>query len=297
MSTLTTTPSRLPRYKRAQREVSFALTERDLDILRLVESFRLATSAHIEALVDGSNQGILRRLQKLFQVGFLDRLLPPRNDGGGSTKMIYAITNRGIRELHKAGLIGEPTKTDWNAQNRDLGDLFIPHALLVSHFRAVLTAACQAHPGLELLFWKEGREIQDSIEVALENGYTRVRVAPDAFFALRDAKGRFHFNFEADRNTMTVKRFTLKLKAYAAYWRERKHEERFGKYFRVLTVTTSVVHQANLLASAKEADEVRELGRMFLFTHEQKLSLDNPESIFENIWTTPACKEPHSILR
>ena len=144
-----------PPLPAAPREVHFALTPRDLEILQIVESFRLLTSAHIEALVRGSNQGILRRLQKLFHGGYVDRLPPPRNDGGGSAKMIYAITNRGFRELQKAGLIEDRTKTDWNAQNRDLGDLFIPHTLLVSHFRAVLEAACRARPGLELLFWKE----------------------------------------------------------------------------------------------------------------------------------------------
>jgi hypothetical protein len=51
-----------------------------------------------------------------------------------------------------------------------------------------------------------------------------------------------YFFLEADRGTMTLKRFTLKLKGYAAYWREKKHEDRFGiRYFRVHIVTMSAV--------------------------------------------------------
>ncbi len=51
-----------------------------------------------------------------------------------------------------------------------------------------------------------------------------------------------YFFLEADRGTMTLKRFTLKLKGYAAYWGEKKHEDRFGiRYFRVHIVTMSAV--------------------------------------------------------
>ena len=48
---------------------------------------------------------------------------------------------------------------------------------------------------------------------------------------------------------------------------------------------------------AAEADEnVRALGRLFLFTTEDALRLDRPESAIENIWTIPGSKEMHAIL-
>src|SRR5690349_3485163 len=59
-------PKRLRRFKRSPNEVSFLLTPRDLEILRTLKSFRLMDSAHIQALAEGSDQSILRRLQKLF---------------------------------------------------------------------------------------------------------------------------------------------------------------------------------------------------------------------------------------
>jgi DNA-binding PadR family transcriptional regulator len=293
----TLTPTRLPRYKRVQREVDFALTPRDLEILALVESFRLATSAHIASLTRGSNQGILRRLQKLYHAGFLDRLRPDRTSDGGSAKMVYAVTNKGIRELQKRGFVKEPTKTDWNYKNRSLDTLYMRHTLLIAHIRAVLTAACASHPDLQLLFWKEGRETHDTIEVALDRGYAVVPVAPDAFFALQDAKGRMHFFLEADRGTMTIKRFTLKLKAYAAYWQERRHEEKFGiRYFRVLTVTESPIRTTNLIEAASKEGEVGKLVSLFLFTDKGKIALEEPMSFFERVWTEPCAQEPVSIL-
>jgi len=125
----------------------------------------------------------------------------------------------------------------------------------------------------------------------------RVPVAPDAFFGLQDPKGRTQYFLEADRGTMTVKRFLSKLKAYAAYWQEKRHETRFGiRYFRVLTVTTSAARRENLLRAAVSNYEVEKIGRMFLFTEDAALDLKRPESIFGSICTTPKGGETCSLL-
>jgi predicted transcriptional regulator len=292
-----TTTRRLPRYTRAHRQVSCALTVRDLDILALVASMRMASSDHVRALISGSSQNILRRLQKLFHVGFLDRIRAPQRKEGGSAPMIYAATNKGLRELQKAGRWEETiTATDLNAQNRDLHDLSVHHQVLISHIRSVLTAACQRQGDTRLVFWREGRDLYDRVDVALDGGYARLPVAPDAFFALQDAKGRMHCLLEADRGTMTVRRFTLKLKAYAAYWQERKHVEKFGiQYFRVLSVTTSPIRARNLAAAAERERDVKDLARMFLFTDESRFSLERPETIFDKIWMMPGLPDAVSI--
>jgi hypothetical protein len=174
----------------------------------------------------------------------------------------------------------------------------VSHTLLVSHIRTVLTAACRLRPELRLFVWQEGRTIQDTVEVALADGYQKIPVAPDAFFGLEEAaKGRMYFFLEADRSSMTIKRFHLKLQAYAAYWQEKKHYEKFHiRNFRVLTVTTSRVRQANLIAAAAEDNEVAKLNRMFLFTDENQLSLSSPESILEKIWTPVVGQGPVSLL-
>jgi hypothetical protein len=328
MTTLPIT-ARLPRYRRVKADVSLAMTPRDLQILQAVESFRLLTSEHIQALTLGSKQGILRRLQILFHARLLDRLHPRRVHGGGSIKMVYAVTNKGVRTLQKAGLIKEVTATDRNAQNRELHDFSIDHRLLISQIRAIFTLACQAdnpdpnsgqyfamfssvcqanakeqaqaqgHQSnqLRFLFWREGRALQDTIEVALPNSYARIPVAPDGFFGMQGAQGRAHFLVEADRGTMTTKRFTLKLKAYAEYYRQKKHTEKLGiKHFRVLTVTSSAARCKNLVAAAEVAEDVRARAPLFLFTSEENFTLSSPESALAKIWMMPGSEEAQALF-
>ena len=301
MTTQPFTPdsSRLPRYTRAEDDIPLALTPRDLSILQIVDSFRLLTSEHIQHLIEGSDQGIARRLQKLFHAGDLDRLRPRWVVNGGSAKMVYAVTNQGIRTLQKEGVIQEISKTDLNGQNRSLHDHSIAHMLLVSHIRAMFSLACHATPGMEFLFWREGRELQDAIEVALPTKYAQLPVAPDGFFALRDAQGRrAHFFVEADRGTMSLKRFTRKLHAYAEYSRQEKHTAKFGiKHFRVLTVASSATRCQNLLGAAAAEEDVRALRRLFLFASEKNLPFSSPESVFAKIWTVPGGEAPCALFK
>lgn len=279
---------RLPRYRRAAAEIPLLLTQRDLDILAAVESHRLLTSYHLQALIDGSVQQILRRLQMLYHAGYLDRIRPRFVQGGGSARMVYAITNRAIRALQDRGVLESSSRTDWNAKNRSLHDLSIRHRLLVSHARAVVELACR-RAGCQLLCWKEGAALFDRVEVALPEGYAPVPVAPDAFFALQDAKGRMNFFLEADRGTMTIGRFVRKLQAYAAYFRGGRHKDKFSiRYFRVLTVTSTPARALNLVSAASRLDELQALSRMFLFSHQEQLSLAAPDSVLSTVWTEPA---------
>jgi hypothetical protein len=188
-------------------------------------------------------------------------------------------------------LLTEASRTDWSAKNRSLHDLSIQHTLLVSQVRTVVELACR-RAGMRLLFWKEGAALFDRVDVALAEGYAPVPVAPDAFFALQDAKGRMNFFLEADRGTMTVKRFVRKLQAYAAYFRDGRQKEKFGiHYSRVLTVTTTPARKSNLVSGACADEGLAGLDRMFLFTAESQLSLKNPESVHSAIWTTLARRE------
>jgi hypothetical protein len=108
------------------------------------------------------------------------------------------------------------------------------------------------------------------------------------------AKGRSNFFVEADRGTMTIKRFTLKLKAYAAFSVAGKHKEKFGiNKFRVLTVTSSKARCKNLIDAALAADDVRELRTRFLFATEEDLTLSVPESVLNKIWTAPGGEKNH----
>ena len=61
--------SRLPRFKRAPTVAPMALTERDREIIRLVYRHRFLRSPQIVAVIGGSPQQLLRRLQRLYYHG------------------------------------------------------------------------------------------------------------------------------------------------------------------------------------------------------------------------------------
>jgi len=178
-----------------------------------------------------------------------------------------------------------------------LHDLSIRHRLLVSHIRAVITPACRNHPELKLLTWKEGRAIQDAVEIAVPIGYERVPVAADGFFSLGLQESRANYMVEADRGTSTVKRFTTKLQGFAAWHRQQRHKTKLGiTSFRVLTVTSSDERLEHLVVSARQVCDVKDRGRMFLFTTEKELSLSKPDTMLNKIWTSVTEDEPCSIL-
>ena len=88
---------RLPKYKRDRENIKgLVIQPRDVNILKLIHDFRFINSHQIYALADGSDDVILRRLQKLFHHGYIDR---PRRQiiygMHGSNPMIYGLGNRG----------------------------------------------------------------------------------------------------------------------------------------------------------------------------------------------------------
>src|SRR2546429_655439 len=105
-----------------------------------------AAHTHHTANDDNRHHGQPERQQATTHAALADRLSPRRCYGEGSAKMVYAITNQGVRTLQNKGLIREPAATDWNFKNRTLHDYSIQHTLLIAHIRAVLAAACKKHP-------------------------------------------------------------------------------------------------------------------------------------------------------
>jgi hypothetical protein len=296
-----TTPARRRRFRRHRfGKPVFVLQDRDREIVRLVSAHRFITSEEIQALVPGSGQVILRRLQVLFHNGFLDR--PRQQRARGNAPLVYALGSKGAALL--AELAGKrPAGGDWSEKNRQAGLPYIEHTLMVSRFRTALTLACRQNGKVALEDWREGAELRDEVRVEHSDWTERIPVCPDAYFTLRlagEPKGRNRVRvfLEADRGTMTVKRFTLKTRGYWHYWRSGRQEEKFGiKNFLVLTVTATPERAANLCAATAGLDAPRHRGlRMFMFGSEQAYSLTDPLPILSGVWRSAGDSSLHSIL-
>jgi hypothetical protein len=309
---VTTKQERKPRYRRVK-EIPLRLQERDAEIIKEVFKHRFLTSAHISALVGGSQQGILRRLHKLYHAGYLDR--PPeqiRPYKSGSDPMAYGLGNKGADLLAEKFNISR-TKVDWTSKNREVRIVFLEHALQVSHFMVCLELACRTNKDVELIspgaIWEKmpeaskkkpnpwGWKVNAKIDHQGEKRVLSFGMVPDKVLGLyfpQEAPGRqrAYFFLEADRSTMPIKSanifrtsFYKKLLGYWQSW----HQELFEKHFpfksaRVLVVTRSKERIENMVAAGKELDPRRKGSRLFLFAWEKDLDLAQPEKLFDKIW-------------
>jgi DNA-binding Lrp family transcriptional regulator len=235
--------TRLPRFKRASTVVSMILTERDRDIIRLIHRHRFLRSDQIAALMGGSPQQLLRRLNLLYHHGYLER---PRAqlqyyERGGSKSIAYGLGNKGGTCLKNE--FGIAVHHDsWDEKNHVIGRVYLEHALLVANVMVAIELACRKR-GIRLLyenqlaFQTERQPFQWKVKV---NDGQKLGVIPDRVFALEfpDSSGqsqRVHFFLEADRGTMPVVRRTLsqtsfyrKLLAYEATWTQNIHRRHLG---------------------------------------------------------------------
>ena len=295
------TKQRAPKFKRKPQQVGgLRVQKRDIEIIRLVYDYRFLNSDQIQALVNGSEQGILRRLQKLFHHGFLDR--PPSQivyPLTGTQKMVYALGDKGADFLaNEFGI--DRGEIKWNEKNKEVKDRHIQHTLMISNFRLSLKLALDKTSNADFLFWQKEnrRELKDYAYTQEKQGRRRkVAVVPDGFFAIEDPKGKMYFFLEADQSTMVNARFLRKMRAYWHWWKQGRHTKKFGmKAFRVLTITKTEQRKENLRKITKAADERQRGSLMFWFTSEGNYKIQKPESILEPIWQTPKGDSYHSLL-
>lgn len=292
--------ARWPRFKRHRfRKPSLVLQERDCEIVRLVADYRVVSSEEIQAVVEGSDQTILRRLQKLYHAGYLDR--PRRQIQRGNGKLVYALGLLGaqlVAERFKTGT----TARDWSEKNRQLTVQFLEHALMVSRFRAVLTLACRSGGDVEIVSWRQGNELRDEVVVEHADYRERIPVCPDAYFVLRlarepEGRNKIHVFLECDRSTMTLKRMLTKLRGYWHYRNDGSAQNRFGmRNFLVMTLARTEERAANIRKTAGAVDASGRGLRMFLFGAEAECSLRAPGRVLEPIWLTAGDDTRHSLL-
>ncbi len=303
--------SRLPRFKRASTAAAMQLTERDREIIRLVERHRYIRSSHICSLISGSPQQLLRRLKLLYHHGFLER---PRAQldyyhHGGSRHIVYGLGNKGAALLQQElGVTFQ--QRDWGEENRSARRMFLEHALLVSDVMVAIELACR-QTGIRLLTDHElaltdkttGESRPFRWKVNISNRL-KLGVIPDRVFALdfKDQNGtgnRAFFFLEADRATMPVMRnnlsqtsFYRKLLAYEATWSQSIHQMQFGFHrFRVLTVTTSAARVGSLVEACSQLKRGQGL---FLFA--DRSVLEKPADMFSPIWQTARGSKTVSLL-
>ena len=222
----------------------------------------ISTPQFLRLLEDESNDGIYRRLQRLFHHGYLNRLGTNPN-----APLVYALARRGAEVLD----VPPP---------KDVGERYVLHQLMVSDFRIGLTRAARPR----------------GIAVTWRSVPTESPVKPDGFFGVQfpglpDGQNRAFFFLEADRSTMPGERFRAKLAAYVDWRRRGGHTALLGiRNFRVLTVTRSEARLENL---ARVAHAVDPGVPIFWFAAEPRLATE--EAIFAPVWTVPGRDDTEAL--
>jgi hypothetical protein len=297
---------RLTRFNRTRIAAPMDLTARDRDIIQIIHRHRFLRSDQIVALMGGSQQQILRRLNLLYHNGYLER---PRAqlqyyERGGSRSIVYGLGNKG-GALLKQELGIAVDSVSWSEKNHVIGRVYLEHALLVSEVMAAIELACLNRGDVRLLYEDQltlhSEHKPFRWRVKIQNG-AKLGVIPDRVFALEfpDANGtnqRVHFFLEADRGTMPATRRTLtqtsffrKLLAYEATWTQRIHQRHLGIHrFRVLTVTTIPGRVESLVEACSQLKRGHGL---FLFADTSILS----GSLLSANWQTGKRSEASSLL-
>lgn len=296
------------RFRRPDQPSSpLRLTPRDLEILRLVAEHRFLTSVHLQKWLDIRRQPLLRRLQRLYHHGYVDR---PRAQldyyhQGGSRPMVYGLARRGAGRLRRD--LNLPfSRMDWSGRAHQVGRLFLEHALLIADVMTALELACRENDGIRLHLL-DGLSPADDASTSSRDyrwqvtlrSRQRLGIAPDRVFALEYTNDcqeptRAFFFLEADRGTMPVTRsnlrqscFQRKLLAYEATWSQGVHQRRFGMHrFRVLTVTGSQERLRHLVEATRQLEQGRGL---FLFLDEA--TMRNSPDVLKELWYSPSGTE------
>ena len=254
-----------------------ALTQRDMDLLHAVHRYRFLRSTHLTALVAGSAQAVLRRLQLLFHHGYLDRPVVQLDwYTTGSQPLVYALARRGAKAIG-ADAPGRAGRRR-SANNRGLSRVFLHHALEVAEVMVGVELACRRHdiafvsPEEVLVSAPERtrllrRPFRWHVTVRSDGQVHELGIEPDMVFGLRLARQRgapreLFFFLEADRGTMPVSRKSLqqtsvlrKILVYRETWSRRVHEKHFGiPNFRVLVVTPTEARAARLVKVSRRAN-------------------------------------------
>lgn len=287
---------RRPRFERAPVR-RIALTPRDLAILRAVHKHRLLRSTHLVALMGGSQQATLRRLQLLFHHGYLDRPAMQLDwYARGSEPLVYALGNRGAEVLEREDDLRRGA-VRWDTKNRNLSRVFLHHTLMVAEVMVAFEVACRSREGVRLIPPEEilagapeatrrlRLPFRWQVEVRHGGRFHRLGLEPDAIFGLQfdgapENQRRAFFFLEADRGTMPIMRkglaqtsFLRKLLAYRETWGLGLHRKHLGiANFRVLAVTASRERVGHLVEACRSLPGGL---RLFHFTDRERLGRGN----------------------
>lgn len=262
----------------------------DAELLRRLVEYRFLQPGDFQRLTGRNIISLRRRLRQLVEQEYIERLmLPVERDapiGSPPDAYVYQLKPRGILKAKEYGFADDDYR-----YTREKSNLFLQHDVLLTKFHLTLELAARNAP-LELTAWEQRRAV---LLDSADHGSERLPVNPDALFGLKDrekpdGQNTAYFFLEIVRSRESEysrgeSNFLRKMRAFAAYYANGAHTERYGmQNFRVITVTPTQQRAINLCEKLQDAGLA---SKRFWFTSVEHVSPEDPARILGKIFATP----------
>lgn len=238
------------------------ITSHDLEILVAIYRFRFITRQLLEwaffscgdADFDGRSSASGRRLQALYDAGYVQRLVLPMLPGAGRAPLVYALRSRGADAV-ASRLDVDRAKVDWVPAHNRATAFFMEHTLAIARLWASLVAALRG-TDVEIKRWLgEGELRRLDKRVQEYPSYRWLPLRPDGYFELLSPDNSVLPCFvEVDMGTETNARIYWKMRAYLTYRRDGFQQDyNRPPLFKVLVVTSGDKRLDNLRRTIRKA--------------------------------------------
>jgi predicted DNA-binding transcriptional regulator len=250
------------------------LQDRDIEILRLVLTYRAIRREDLELAFGLSLHRANKRLRALYDAGYLRREDHPY---GGS--VIYTLGNAALPAL--ADATGESLD---DLKSRSERPSYIFHALGLCSTSLRLQVALKSSPGVSLEQMLVERQAVDEFfyqpaGTAREQQYL---IRPDAFLTVQGGGGRFHLAFEYDSGAVASKPFREKAESFKIWQDSGALKELHGEgELLVLVITGSERRIDNLQKVVRAAGMLNQ----YLFTSRHDFLQASPSQLLDTpLW-------------
>jgi hypothetical protein len=322
------------RRSRMRRTASFKrvhITDRDIEVLRLLSRYRYLRSSYLHALVGGkSHKRFIERLGHLYhEGGYIDR---PRQQwqaiNARYMPAVYELGDAGERMLIEQGVLGQ-LKTPLVRKGRQGAVRQFQHDLMICDILASVEIGVSGNRKLRYVSWQEilansktpeaTRTAANPFAIPASITYTCPRthaierwdkpLIPDALFGieyLHDGRKTYRFfAVEADRNSEPIVRGNLQQTSYLRkilQYREISARKTYLTHFGlpnllVLNVTINEQHMRNLVRSVGEFTEGKGSAHFLFMTMPSLASLEKAPPPTPHILTAPWERAGHSEFR
>ncbi len=234
--------------------------DRDLKVIKEVAKDRFLTARQIQALFFSSYSAVQRRLQKLWNKGYLKREYAPVKFG--SSEALYCPTKKGMDLLVERSVINSD-EIKWKSKYNRVKPEKKQHEIDVNEFKVALAVGVRENNNVELLFCEKDSSYWDYVkdpEPDPKDKREYIPIRPDRFIGLKINGLSNYYFLEVDRGSAALKECARKLRGLREYYFSGRFFKKYGQpgyrkedySYRVLITAPTEERRNNLIEKVIE---------------------------------------------